>query len=42
MLGKVKISVVSSWYNNSKDNKLAGKQEAIYMCVQTTGSTKIR
>ena len=41
MLGKVKISVVSSWYNNSKVNKLVGKQEVIYMCVITTGPTEM-
>ena len=41
MLGKVKISVVLRWYNNSKDNKLVGKQEVIYMCVITTGSTEM-
>ena len=41
MLGKVKVSVVLRWYNNSNDNKLVGKQEVIYMCVITTGSTEL-
>ena len=41
MLGKVKVSDVLRWYNNSKDNKLVGKQEVIYMCVLTTGSTEM-
>ncbi len=36
------MSVVASGYNNSVNNKLVGKQEVIYMCVQTTGSTNIR
>ncbi len=40
-LGKEKMSVVSSGYNNSINNKLVGKQEGIYVCVQTTGCTKI-
>jgi hypothetical protein len=35
------MSVVSSGYNNSMNNKLVGKQEAKYVCVQTTDSTKI-
>ncbi len=41
MLGKVKVNVVLRWYNNSKDNKLVGKQEVIYMGVITTGSTEM-
>jgi hypothetical protein len=36
------MSVVSSGYNNSENDKFVGKQEVIYVCVQTTGSTKIR
>jgi hypothetical protein len=41
MLGKVKVSNVLRWYNSSNDNKLVGKQEVIYMCVTTTGSTEM-
>ncbi len=39
---KKKMSVVPSGYNNGINNKLVGEQEVIYVCVQTTGSTKIR
>ncbi len=31
-----------SWYNNSKDNKLVGKQEVLYMCTRREGLFNVR
>jgi hypothetical protein len=42
MSGKEKMSVVASGYSNSVNNKLVGKQEVIYVCVQTTGWADIQ
>ena len=36
------MSVVASGYSNSVNNKLVGKQEVIYVCVQTKGWADIR
>ena len=36
--GKEKMSVVPSGYSNSVHDKLVGKQEVIYVCVQTTNN----